>query len=324
MSFLPDLILGGATFNTQYNDDPSSIPIADILRTAFKNGINAIDSSPYYGPSEILLGNALFELKDEFSRDQYKICTKVGRIGMNEFDYSKENVRHSVQRSCERFHTSYLDLVYLHDVEFTTVDESIEACMELKKLKDEGIIRNFGLSGYPLDYIYKLVYHLTTNYKEEIGNLDVVLSYCNLNLQNTMLNEYYQKLMNCNLKTICNASILSMSLLRSNETRSFHPCSKELREAADRSSEYCKSNGVELADLATRYALSQWYGKGPTVLGVSSVKELEHSLNSYKKVKKQNGLLDESDNKMIEHIQRNIFGEHLNETWESGIEHTHI
>ena len=46
--------------------------------------------------------------------------TKCGRYGLTKeaFDYSPATIRHSVERSLSRLHTDYLDVVYLHDVEF--------------------------------------------------------------------------------------------------------------------------------------------------------------------------------------------------------------
>lgn len=321
---LPPLILGGATVNTQYNDDPTSVPLVDILRFAFKHGIRAVDTSPYYGPSELLYGDALAHIKDEFPRNSYFICTKVGRVQLDEFDYSRAHVRFSVKRSCERLRTDYLDLVYLHDVEFTTMEESIEALRELKLLKSEGIIKNFGLSGYPVDYLVYLTKRCALG-EPEIGPLDAVLSYCNLNLQNTiLLQNYHDWKQDAQLKIINNGSILSMSLLRSQETRSFHPCSQELRQLATKAAEYCSQHGVELADLATRYALAEWMDKGSTVLGVSSVKELQAALKNYWAVKEQRGQLNKQDRQLVTHIQGSIFGSHMNEVWQSGIEHPEL
>ena len=40
-------------------------------------GIRAFDTSPYYGPSEIVLGGILKALKGEFPRDSYKLVTEV-------------------------------------------------------------------------------------------------------------------------------------------------------------------------------------------------------------------------------------------------------
>lgn len=321
---LPPLVLGGATVNTQYNDDPAKIPLVDMLRCGFSHGIKAIDTSPYYGPSEIFYGNALAHIKDEFPRNSYYICTKVGRIQLDEFDYSRKHVRYSVLRSCQRLKTDYLDLVYLHDVEFVPMQQSVEALKELKLLKNEGIIKNFGLSGYPVDYLYHLTKHCAHS-EPEVGPLDAVLSYCNLNLQNTRLHDYWPHWkFEAHLQMINNGSILSMSLLRSQETRDFHPCSHRLRQLATQAAEYCSNQGVELADLATRYALSEWLNKGSTVLGVSNVEELEVALRSYWTVLHHNGQLSQSDQVLVSHIQNNIFGPHMNEVWPSGIHHPEL
>lgn len=89
-------------------------------------GIRAFDTSPYYDNSEIVLGTALKALENEFPRDTYRLLTKVGRYGPSpgtdpsatDFDYSPSTIRRSVHRSLQRLHTHYLDVVYLHDIEF--------------------------------------------------------------------------------------------------------------------------------------------------------------------------------------------------------------
>ncbi|SCU94547.1 LADA_0G09230g1_1 [Lachancea dasiensis] len=317
---LPKLILGGATLNTQYNTDPASLPIVEMLRMAFQLGIRAIDTSPYYGSSESLYGKALEALKQEFSRETYFICTKVGRIRLDEFDYSRASIRSSVMRSCERLRTDYLDVVFLHDVEFVETVQVIEALKELRRLKDEGVILNFGISGYPVDFLFSIA--LKSLDDEDIGPLDVVLSYANLNLQNVTLRDYALRFkQQARVKVVENGSILSMSLLRAQETKAFHPCSADLRELAAQAAKYATRNGQDLASLATRYAYSEWLQTGPTVLGVSSVQELEIALKSYWDVVDRNGALAPPDILLVDHIQKNIFGKHMNETWESGIPH---
>ncbi len=67
-----------------------------------------------------MLGTALKALETEFPRGAYKLLTKVGRYGPDttDFDYSPTTIRRSVRRSLQRLQTQYLDVVYLHDVEF--------------------------------------------------------------------------------------------------------------------------------------------------------------------------------------------------------------
>ncbi|KAI7588931.1 Aldo/keto reductase, partial [Hortaea werneckii] len=150
---LPPLIFGTATFNYQYNKDPFELDTTGLVQRALEYGIRAFDTSPYYGPSEEILGEALDTdfVRNNVPRKDFHLITKVGRISSDEFDYSKEWVRQSVQRSLQRLKTSYLDLVYCHDVEFVSEEEVMEAVRELRRIRDEeGTIKHIGISGYPL------------------------------------------------------------------------------------------------------------------------------------------------------------------------------
>ncbi|CRK31054.1 hypothetical protein BN1723_003777 [Verticillium longisporum] len=147
-SVIPPLILGTATFNIQYHPNPDfnnlSLP---VLRAAFAANITAIDTSPYYGPSELLVGAALSALAPP--RDSLFLITKAGRVGPSAFDYSPAHIRHSVHRSLARLHTPYLDLVHCHDVEFVSPAEVLAAVRELRALRSQGLLRYVGISGYP-------------------------------------------------------------------------------------------------------------------------------------------------------------------------------
>jgi D-arabinose 1-dehydrogenase len=314
LSRLPPLLIGGAVFNQQFNENPEQLPVEEILRLGFSYGLNAIDTSPYYGPSEILLGEAL--TKVDVPRENYFIVTKCGRLQLDDFDYSPEWIRKSVNRSLERLHTTYLDLVYLHDIEFETEEHIFEALAELKKLKDEGLIKNFGISGYPVDFLYRISKAAVSN--KDVGPLDAVLSYSNFNLQNRSLGDYIEKFYtDCKLKKLLNGSILSMSLLRAQPTHDFHPASKELRDRCQLVAQFTQEEyGVDLADLATRFAIREFLPHGQIVLGVSNLRELKAAIIQYWNV--VDNLVD--DSALVEKVTGK-FGEHLNEVWGSGISH---
>jgi D-arabinose 1-dehydrogenase len=206
---VPEVILGGASISAQYNSDVhlnSDMPLRTVrlaLRCvpfgpaldAFPDsipmsryGVRAIDTSPYYGMSEIILGSVLRALAPEFPRQSYRLMTKVGRYGITkeDFDYSPQSLRLSIMRSLQRLNTAYLDVVFLHDIEYIaspvwpipycgdfervlndkegradwgllpgkegkawgTGDETIlTAVRELFKMKAEGLIRAVGISG---------------------------------------------------------------------------------------------------------------------------------------------------------------------------------
>ncbi|CAI5759621.1 unnamed protein product [Candida verbasci] len=298
----PKFVIGGAVFNHQYCENPETLPVKDIINEAFKQGFKAIDTSPYYGPSEELIGNALLQLP--YNREEYIICTKAGRIKLNEFDYSRKNIRYSVERSLKRLNTSYLDVVYLHDVEFVGKNEILEALKELELLKQEGIAKNIGISGYPIEFLYEIA--------SEYGKLDCILSYCNGCLQNTKLFQYYDKFKDCGVKYILNGSILSMSLIRSSRPHAFHPGSQELKDKVyEIAQDLLKNDSIELASLSTKYAIENWSIKynSPIVLGVSNLKELQTAVDALNDTKDYSEYYDRF---------QSLLGSHFNETWSSG------
>ena len=236
---LPPLILGTATFNTQYVDDPEAMPYRGIVARAIELGVNAFDTSPYYGPSETLLGNALDDLMHPvptesnpmpvpLPRSSFSIITKAGRVASQEFDYSPAYIRYSVLRSLQRLHTPYLDLVYTHDVEFVSPQEVVAAVRELRRLRDEeGIIRYVGISGFPVDVLCDLAQMV---YAETGEPLDAVMSYGHFTVQNRKLGLPWvegnvegrndegnplARLRAAGVDVVLNASMLGMGLLTS-------------------------------------------------------------------------------------------------------------
>ncbi|EKG20580.1 Aldo/keto reductase [Macrophomina phaseolina MS6] len=268
---LPPLLFGTATFNHQYNKDPYALDTTGLVRSALEKGIRAFDTSPYYGPSESLLGAALSTpfVRANFPRQEYFLLTKVGRIASDEFDYSPEWVRSSVARSLTRLQTPYLDVVYCHDVEFVSDDEVMAAVRELRRIRDEdGTVKYVGISGYPVETLCRLAERVLAETGEP---LDIVMSYANYTLQNTTLaTKGVQRLMAAGVDVVPNASPLGMGLLRREgvpvgSMGDFHPACKELRAAVREASELCDMHGEKLEVIAIRFALETWLHVGAPV-----------------------------------------------------------
>ena len=267
---LPPLIFGTATFNSQYNKDPYSLQTKELVQKAVAHGIRAFDTSPYYGPAEKLLGAALQtdEVRGKISREEYFLLTKVGRVAGDEFDYSPEWIRQSIDNSLERLGTPYLDVVYCHDVEFTSKEEVIGAVTELRRIRDtKGSLRYVGISGYPVETLC----YLAERVLDETGEpLDLVMSYANFTLQNTALDRAgIDRLKAAGVSVVPNASPLGMGLLRREGPpvglTDFHPAGKDLRAAIQRASDFCDSHGEKLEVIAIRYALETWIKVGSSV-----------------------------------------------------------
>ncbi|KAK4493858.1 hypothetical protein PRZ48_015043 [Zasmidium cellare] len=268
---LPPLVFGTATFNYQYNPDPYELDTTGLVKKALEFGIRAFDTSPYYGPSEEILGAALDTdfVHENFPREDFFLITKCGRVASDEFDYSKEWVYSSIRRSLERLKTAYLDLVYCHDVEFVSEDEVMEAIRELRRIRDEeGTIRYIGISGYPLPVLCSIAKRVL---RETGEPLDAVMSYANFTLQNQLLaSTGIHELKEAGVDVVPNASPLGMGLLRREgvpvgSMGNWHPSSNELRTAVKRASDFCDRHDEKLEVIAIRYALESWLTIGASV-----------------------------------------------------------
>ncbi|KAJ5659959.1 hypothetical protein N7507_006410 [Penicillium longicatenatum] len=292
---LPPLVLGGAGFSHQLIHNPNSTQALDVLKRAFQLGLRAIDTSAYYHPSEILLGEALShpEITNDYSRDQYFLMTKAGRISADKFDYSPAWIRQSVLRSLKRLQTSYLDVVFCHDVEFVPEEEVIQAVGVLIDMVREGHIRYIGISGYRIDILARLARRV----REEYGRaLDIIQNWAQLTLQNDLLaREGLTAFREAGVSCVCSSSPLAIGLLRENgvpvgDLGDFHPAPPGLRQAAQAASEYVNARGESLAALALRYAIvraqleSSSEFRVTTIMGIASVAELEENLASAQKV----------------------------------------
>ncbi|TKA31982.1 hypothetical protein B0A50_01227 [Salinomyces thailandicus] len=268
---LPPLIFGTATFNFQYNKDPYELDTTGLVQRALEYGVRAFDTSPYYGPSESILGAALDTdfVRNNVPRKDFFLITKVGRIASDEFDYSREWVQQSVQRSLQRLKSPYLDLVYCHDVEFVSEEEVMEAIKELRRIRDEeGTIKYVGISGYPLPVLCSIAHRVL---RETGKPLDAVMSYANFTLQNNLLaSAGIEELKAAGVDVVPNASVLGMGLLRREgvpigSMGNWHPSSDDLRAAVKRASDFCDRHDEKLEVVAIRYALEQWLRIGSCV-----------------------------------------------------------
>lgn len=236
------------------------------VHEAIENGMNYIDVSPYYGltKAEKILGKAIKEI----NRDRFFLSTKVGRYGEDEFDYSESKIFQSVEESLKRLQTDYIDILYLHDIEFGSIKQIVEESIPaLNKLKQQGKIGHVGITGLPLKVFRDVL---------EKEYVDVVLSYCHYSLNDQSLIELLPYL-NTRKVGLVNASPLSMGLLTGRELPEWHPADEKIRKTCKKAYDFCKEQGEELAKLAIQFSVSN--PKIPTTLvSTASVKNVKQNI----------------------------------------------
>lgn len=128
---------------------PHDKAILDLLAIAKSSGINLLDTAPAYGTSEERLGKLLTDRKD------WVICTKVGEnfaSGVSNFDFTRDGVNSSIEKSLKKLGTDYLDIVLVHsNGEDTQIIHETDIFATLAELKEKGVIRAFGMSTKTVD-----------------------------------------------------------------------------------------------------------------------------------------------------------------------------
>lgn len=227
------------------------------VHLAFERGINYFDTSPAYGrpnskygpaTSEIFLGKAL----KEFNRSDFVLSTKAGKTASlpPELDFRREAIVNSVESSLQRLNTDYLDMLFLHDIEYDkgkhldmAMDQGLDA---LRLLKKEGKIRHMGISCYSMEVLEKVL---------PLYDLDVVLVHNHYTLIN---NELLQLLPLIKKKGmgLVSASPFASGLLTKQGPPDWYPTTKKDLSVMHKTLKFCQENGVHIEKLAIQYALS--------------------------------------------------------------------
>ncbi len=238
---------------------------------AIDHGINYFDVAPYYGRTlaETRLGEALVGF-----RDKVILATKVARYDADletGFDFSAERVTASVDESLKRLQTDYIDVIQIHDIEFGHKEQIInETLPALHRLKESGKVRFVGITNYGLQMIKEVV---------EAAEVETILSYCRYNLMDTSLDDILTPVTKARGIGLINASPLHMRVLTDKGAPGWHPAPRRVLEVGERVAQYCRGQGVDIADLAMQFAL-QYEDVATTLVGMSKVRHVDMNIKS--------------------------------------------
>jgi D-threo-aldose 1-dehydrogenase len=150
----------GTAFLLGLDKRDDALPYRQVVRAALDSGINFIDTAALYGRGEVerAVGDGL----EGASRDRFVIQTKAGRYaspgGGNSYDYSRDAILRSIERSLKELRVDRLDSVLVHDADADkfnsnkgagfegtyfqdALDHAFPALLDLRK---EGVISAIG------------------------------------------------------------------------------------------------------------------------------------------------------------------------------------
>jgi L-galactose dehydrogenase len=240
------------------------------VHLAIERGINFFDVSPYYGLrlAEKRLGDALVGKRQEII-----LATKVGRYGLNEFDFSARRTIESVEESLKRLKTDYIDLLQVHDVEFGDFDQIVEETLPaLRKIQQSGKARFIGITGYPPNMLVRIA---------KAFPVDTILNYCHYNLLTSSMEEELTPFAIANSIGLINASALHMGVLTKRGALPWHPAPPEVHKAGRIIGELCHLNGKDISATAIRFCLDHPHVSS-TLVGMATQEEVTANLGLLK------------------------------------------
>ena len=240
---LPILGFGASSLGQEFR----SVTLDEALqsvRVALDCGLNFIDTSPFYGRgmSEVLLGVALRDVP----RENYILCTKLGRYDLAHFDFSAKRVAESIDVSLHRLGTGHLDIVLCHDIEFVEMQQIVEETLPaLRKIQQQGKVRFIGFSGYP-QKVFRFICDQTS--------VDCVLSYNQYTLQNTRFADETIPCLKQRGIGVMNAGPFSARLLTNAPLPKWLKEPEPVKAAARKAAEHCAKRGTDIAKLALQFS----------------------------------------------------------------------
>jgi aryl-alcohol dehydrogenase-like predicted oxidoreductase len=146
---LPILAMGGsamvAKWQAAYGPQLPFEGRVAMVRATYDAGIRYFDTSPNYGESESILGEALRGI-----RQHVYLATKVGVPRSDDAILTRDGVRASVETSLKTLKVDAVDCIQVHGpaFEYNGQKRAEELQEELVKLRDEKICRFIGLTGH--------------------------------------------------------------------------------------------------------------------------------------------------------------------------------
>ena len=279
---LSGLMLGTAQFGLNYGiankqGRLSYEIVRDIIKYAYEQGVNCLDTAARYGRSEELIGKALVE-----------IGLKNKIIVVSKVHYTPEDFPHiksvdaflekMVARSLKLLHLKVLPLCLFHSEEsFCYIDS-------LLRLKDKGLIAHIGSSVYSPRITSSII---------ASGKVEAIQFPFNILDKRFICSNVFKEAQTKNVALFARSVYLQgIILMPENE---IPPALKEVISVRRKLEKLAYAAGISLAELAIRYVISH---KEITsiLVGVDSLEQMRQNINLFLKGPLDSDIIDEIRN----------------------------
>jgi len=244
---------------------------ASAVHAAWETGSRYFDTAPHYGLGlgEKRLGEAL----SQYSRDDYVLSTKVGRLlqpttdfpGDNDladgfmvpkdfvrvYDYSADATKRSIESSLKRLGVDRIDIVFVHDPDNHYREALDGALPALSQLRDEGVISSFGAGMNQAEMLTDFVKH---------SDLDVVMLAGRYTLLeqdslDNLLPLAIERQVSIVAAGVFNSGLLARSRPGPESTYNYAPAPADVIQRVNDIADVCEAHGVDLPRAAAQFPL---------------------------------------------------------------------
>ncbi len=263
------IAIGSAQFGMDYGvsnkygkSDKSEV--LKIVRYAYKNGVNLIDTAPSYGHSEKTLGEVI-------NNQNWKIITKTPIFSDNYFDKShSQYLRKSFYQSLSNLGQKNIYGFLIHSCEDLLKPGGKLLFQQMESLKAVGIIKKIGVSVYNSNQIESIL---------EKYDIDIIQLPINIFDQHLFLDGWLDKLKNNNIEIHARSVFLQGLLLMQPEAipKYFLP----IKEKIELFSESARNLSLSKLELALAYVngISEI---DSIIVGVNTVTQFQEIINANK------------------------------------------
>jgi uncharacterized protein len=145
------LVLGTVQMGLPYGINNSVGKISfenscQILTKAFDLGISTLDTAEAYGDAHLVIG----EFHKANPKVKFNIITKIPH------DIDETKIEGRIEKYCQELHVDYLEVLMFHS--FDSYQNNQHLLPLLNNIKNQGLIKNIGVSVYTNDQIESLLH----------------------------------------------------------------------------------------------------------------------------------------------------------------------
>lgn len=240
------------------------------LKNVFTSPINFLDTASSYGSAERIIGKVLKEIKG--LPQGFVLQTKVDH-NPKTGDFSGEQIERSLEQSLNLLNQNTLQMVYIHDPEYTTFENimSTNGPLEvLQRYKSQGVIQHIGISGGPIGLLMKYI---------KTGAFEAVITHNRYNLIWRTAEPLLQ-LASENKMAVFNAAPFASGILADASKNRFvyQEAEEDIIEKVNKIRDICKKYGVSLRVAALQFSVLDPRVTS-TIVGVTTPEQIDDCLS---------------------------------------------